>query len=239
MLVDEGKGDGIALTLTREAPVQRQGERAIIKSRERVKRHGEVNTPPWVVELMLDIAKADVEQIDTTVLEPAAGDGNFLVAILRRKLSTVLQTIAPMEMQRESLFALASIYGIELLADNVADARSRMFAEFREFHKQHGIELVPDSDVFRAAEFLINTNIVHGNTLTRKTNEGHPIVFNWWVRRAWPGSVRRDPFTLDSMLSNKEKPIQFDLFSVDHVNSTDFPTYRVCKIEKVYLEATI
>ncbi len=63
----------------------------LIKSKERVQQHGEVFTPQWMVKKMLDVEgiKQACENIDATFLEPAAGDGNFLVAILERKLKSV------------------------------------------------------------------------------------------------------------------------------------------------------
>ena len=56
-----------------------------VKSKQRVADHGEVFTPAWMVEAMLDLVKAETERIDSRFLEPACGDGNFLVQILRRK----------------------------------------------------------------------------------------------------------------------------------------------------------
>lgn len=61
----------------------------LIKSKERVADHGEVFTPSWMVEAMLDLVKGETERIDSRFLEPACGDGNFLVQVLRRKLTAV------------------------------------------------------------------------------------------------------------------------------------------------------
>ena len=99
-----------------------------MKSRHRVKAHSEVFTPRRMVDQMLDLVSEDLEQgpgfADKTVLELAAGDGKFLVAVLQRKLQAVRKHYEPDRWVDESLFTLASIYGIELLEDNHADAQA-------------------------------------------------------------------------------------------------------------------
>lgn len=94
-----------------------------VKSKQRVADHGEVFTPPWLVEAMLDLVKAETERIDARFLEPACGSGNFLVAILRRKLAAVELKYgkSAFEKRHYALLALMCTYGIELLEDNVAD----------------------------------------------------------------------------------------------------------------------
>ena len=114
-----------------------------MKSRHRVKTYGEVFTPRHMVDQMLDLVREELETgpdfVDKTFLEPAAGDGNFLVAILHRKLRAVEKSYPLEEWPEASLFALASIYGIELLEDNHRDAKAVMLAEFLRFHEEHGI----------------------------------------------------------------------------------------------------
>jgi hypothetical protein len=61
----------------------------LIKSKRRVADHGEVFTPRWLVEKMLDLVKGETERIDSRFLEPACGSGNFLVPVLQRKLAAV------------------------------------------------------------------------------------------------------------------------------------------------------
>src|SRR3981081_4254384 len=92
-----------------------------IKSKKRVADHGEVFTPEWIVEAMLDLVKAETERIDSRFLEPACGSGNFLVKILRRKLTAVELKYRQLDFERRhyALLALMCIYGIELLPDNI------------------------------------------------------------------------------------------------------------------------
>lgn len=204
-------------------------EESLVKSRERVKSYGEVFTPRHMVEQMLDLVAEDLESgpgfVDKTFLEPAAGDGNFLVAILRRKLSAIEKTFAPATWPRESLFALASIYGIELLEDNHEDAKALMLAEFVEFHQRNGVACSTRTNLHRAAAFLIETNIVRGNTLTGADWQGKDIEFSWWLRDPdQPEVVQREPFTFVSL----REASMFDL--------AVYTSYAPCPIDQVHQE---
>jgi hypothetical protein len=204
-------------------------EDQVVKSRHRVKAYGEVFTPRHMVDRMLDLVRDELESgpdfVGKTFFEPAAGDGNFLVAILRRKLHAIEQRYPSEEWRQESLHALASIYGVELLEDNHREARAIMLAEFLGFHQAHDIPCGPNTDLHCAAAFLINTNIVRGNSLTAQTSDGEAILFSWWNRIAEaPGTVQREPFTLAS-LRNKG----FDF--------TDYASYEPCMIDRVHEQA--
>lgn len=204
-------------------------EEQVVKSRDRVKAYGEVFTPKYMVEQMLDLVSEDLETgpdfVDTTFLEPSAGDGNFLVAILRRKLAAIERRLPPDQWRQESLFALASIYGIELLEDNHQEAKAAMLTEFVGRLHVHDIPVGPDTDLYQAAEFLIRTNIVRGNTLTAQTAAGEDIQFSWWHRiDGQPGMVQRDPFTLTSL----REDAGFDF--------TVYASYQPCPIDQVHKE---
>lgn len=184
-----------------------------------------------MVDRMLDLVREDLESgpgfVDKTFLEPAAGDGNFLIAILQRKLAAIEKRYPHEQWPETSLFALASIYGIELLEDNHQDAKAVMLAEFHRFHDAHGTPCSPATDLHQAAAFLIDTNIVRGNTLTGQTPKGEDIQFSWWHRiDGKPGMVQRDPFTLASLRADAG----FDF--------TVYNSYRACRIEKVHEQET-
>lgn len=201
-------------------------EERVVKSRDRVRAYGEVFTPRHMVDRMLDLVRDDLEDgpdfIDKTFLEPAAGDGNFLVAILHRKLRAVEKRLSPDVWVSESLFALASIYGIELLEDNHEEARAAMLAKFVDFHTRHDASFSPDSTLVRAARFLIDTNILRGNTLTGLDWHGEEIQFSWWNRVAHsPSMVKREPFSLASLRDGNG----FDF--------TVYETYAACRIDRV------
>lgn len=200
-----------------------------MKSRDRVKAYGEVFTPRHLVDQMLDLVSGDLEAgpefVDKTFLEPAAGDGNFLVAILHRKLRAIEKRLAPEVWADEALFALASIYGIELLEDNYLDAKEAMLDEFVQFHELHGIPCGADTDLRRAATFLIDTNIVRGNTLTGLDWRGEDILFSWWDRvPGGPEMVLREPFRFASLRQDG----MFDF--------TVYDAYAICRINHVHEE---
>jgi hypothetical protein len=204
-------------------------EELVVKSRHRVKAYGEVFTPRSMVDRMLDLVQVELETgpdfVDKTFLEPAAGDGNFLVAILRRKLQAIEKRLSSEEWLRESLFALASIYGVELLEDNHRDAKVIMLAGFLGFHQAHGTPCGVETDLYEAAEFLIDANIVRGNTLTGQTPQGRDIQFSWWHRvDGKPGMVQREPFTLASLRED------------DGFDFTVYDSYKICRIDTVHQE---
>src|SRR5205809_5991805 len=97
----------------------------LLKSKQRVADDGEVFTPAWMVEAMLDLVKAETERIDSRFLEPACGSGNFLVRVLQRKLLAVELKYGKNDFENRhyALLGLMCIYGIELLADNIAECR--------------------------------------------------------------------------------------------------------------------
>jgi type I restriction-modification system DNA methylase subunit len=99
---------------------------SLVKSQQRVSDHGEVFTPAWMVEAMLDLVKDETERIDSRFLEPACGSGNFLAQILRRKLAAVELKYGKSDFERRyySLLGLICIYGIELLPDNIVKCRA-------------------------------------------------------------------------------------------------------------------
>jgi hypothetical protein len=206
--------------------VQTTVEEQLVKSRHRVKTYGEVLTPRHMVDRMLDLVSDDLENgpgfVDKTFLEPAAGDGNFLIAILHRKLRAIEKNYPYEEWTETSLFALASIYGIELLEDNHQDAKVAMLATFVRFHEEREVPCGPETDLRRAAAFLIDTNIIRGNTLTGLDWRGNEIQFSWWNRVPdAPGMVQREPFTFASLRDNA-----FDFTVCD--------SYEPCRIDAVH-----
>ena len=145
-----------------------------VKSASRVREHGEVLTARREVEAMLDLVKNESERIDSRFLEPACGDGNFLGAILERKLKIVSSKYrskkADFEVQMIS--ALGSIYGIDLLEDNVELAQERMFEIACNCYKE-SLKVNPDEDFKKIIKFILKKNILQGDSL----NEIDKIVF--------------------------------------------------------------
>jgi len=119
----------------------------LIKSKKRVADHGEVFTPQWMVENMLDLVKGETERIDSRFLEPACGSGNFLVPVLQRKLAAVEAKFGKSDFERRhyALLAVMCSYGIEILEDNIAECRANMLDVFSEY-----LNLDETDDLYRA-----------------------------------------------------------------------------------------
>lgn len=166
-----------------------------MRSKQRVADHGEVFTPPRLVEAMLDLVKAETERIESRVLEPACGSGNFLVPVLRRKLVAVELKYGRSEFERRhyALLGLMCTYGIELLADNVAECRENLLEVFAAY-------LAPGdgSEWFAAAKTVLDVNIVHGDALAMATRSGlsEPMTFAEWAYLG-KGQFKRRDFRFD------------------------------------------
>src|SRR5437868_12360744 len=141
----------------------------LVKSKQRVADHGEVFTPAWMVEAMLDLVKDETERIDARFLEPACGSGNFLVRILQRKLAAVELKFGKSDFERRhyALLAVMCTYGIELLADNIAECRANMLEVFADY-----LNLNETDELYLAASYVLSQNLVHGDALTMLSHEG-------------------------------------------------------------------
>lgn len=167
----------------------------LIKSKQRVAQHGEVFTPEWLVEAMLDQVKDETERIDSRFLEPACGSGNFLLPVLRRKLAAVELKYGKSDFERQhyALLGLMCIYGIELLADNIVECRSNLLGVFSKFLKVQEAE-----PVCQAAITVLSLNLVHGDAIAMKTDDGGPITFAEWGYLG-KGKFQRRDFSLDNL----------------------------------------
>lgn len=216
----------------------------LIKSKERVQKHGEVFTPPWMVEKMLahEPIAAKVADIHATILEPSAGEGAFLVAILEKRLALLEHNRSPFgrgrNWQQDALFAVATIYGIEYLDDNVALARERMRRIFcAHYAKKFDRPLTPESDLARSLSLLLHLNIVQGDTLKRKNAAGDWIVLNEWRQSRRPKSeVLRVPFYFDELFDKSEASEGLDLFADMMAEKAPLKAYKRCRIHEIWKE---
>jgi SAM-dependent methyltransferase len=183
-----------------------------VVSKKRVADHGEVFTSPREVNAMLDLVQQEAERIESRFLEPACGTGNFLAEILERKLRVVTRRYrrSPLEHERYTLLAVSSVYGIDLLQDNVAECRCRLFA----LVERHCKNLF-NEDFLHTIRFVLERNIIQGDALSLKTvgAEPEPIVFSEWSLVNGSMVKRRD-FTFHELLSyagTKERPLFSDL----------------------------
>lgn len=182
---------------------------SLIKSKKRVADHGEVFTPPWLVEKMLDLVKGETERIDSRFLEPACGSGNFLVPILQRKLAAVELKFGKSDFEKRhyALLALMCAYGIELLADNIAECRANMLEVFAEY-----LNLDEADELYQAASFVLSLSLVHGDAMTMRDTEGAPIrVVEWGY--LGKGKFQRRDFRLDVLTGMASFSAEGSLFA--------------------------
>lgn len=182
---------------------------SLIKTRKRVAAHGEVFTPRWMVEAMLELVKDETERIDSRFLEPACGSGNFLVQILRRKLAGVQIKYGRSDFERRhyALLALMCIYGIELLLDNIVECRANLLETFSDY-----LDLDESDDLYRAASYVLSQNLVHGDALTMRTCDDQPITFAEWGYLA-RGKFQRRDFRLDVLSGSSAFSAEGSLFA--------------------------
>ena len=206
-----------AQTSTGSAPTSVPAE-SLVKSKQRVADHGEVFTPSWMVEDMLNLVKDESERIDSRFLEPACGDGNFLKVVLQRKLATVNSRYGKSEFERNhyALFGLMCIYGIELLEDNVRECREHLLDVFAKFLKIDG-----ESVWCKAAKVVLVANVIHGDALTLQTPEKQPINFPEWGYLG-AGKFQRRDFRYDSL--TQRSSIEGSLFEFLAEHEVFIPT---------------
>ncbi|MDQ5980790.1 MAG: hypothetical protein QG602_3768 [Verrucomicrobiota bacterium] len=182
---------------------------SLVKSKQRVADHGEVFTPAWMVEAMLNLVKDETERIDSRFLEPACGSGNFLVQVLRRKLTAVELKYGKSDFERRhyALLGLMCIYGIELLPDNIAECRANLLEIFAEH-----LNLDPPDDLYRAASCVLGLNLVHGDALTMRAHDGQPIAFAEWGYLG-KGRFQRRDFRFDSLTQSSAFSAEGSLFA--------------------------
>lgn len=181
----------------------------LVRSKQRVADHGEVFTPAWLVEAMLNLVQHETERIDARFLEPACGSGNFLVPILRRKLAAVETRYGRADFERRhyALLALMCVYGIELLPDNITECRANLRQVFAEY-----LSLGASDELARAASAVLACNVVHGDALTMQFHGGQPITFAEWGYLG-KGRFQRRDFRFDSLTQSSAFSAEGSLFA--------------------------
>ena len=170
-------------------------ENDLVKSKQRVADHGEVFTPNWMVDNMLNLVKDESERIDSKFLESACGSGNFLKIVLDRKLGTVKAKYSKSDFENRhyALFSLMCIYGIELLEDNVKECRASLLRILAEY-----LNLKPEDAWYRAAQHVLDANILHADALTLMNVDGSRIEFPEWGYLG-SGKYQRRDFLYDAL----------------------------------------
>lgn len=178
---------------------------AQVKSKKRVAEHGEVFTNEREVNAMLDLVKQETERIDSRFLEPACGNGNFLIEILRRKLEVVKARYkkSQWEYEKNGLIAVMSVYGVDIMPDNVEECINRLFGLFEEYYKSLFKKQIKQ-DYLEIVKFIFSKNILCGDALSMKANNGNPLVFAEWSFVKGSMVQRRD-FMYEQLITIQEK----------------------------------
>ena len=165
---------------------------------------------------MLDLVKQETERIDSRFLEPACGNGNFLAEILERKLAVVARRYgkSQLDFERYGVLAVSSIYGIDILGDNVQQCRQRLHNLFDEKYSRR-FKAEAKESCREAVRFILERNVVWGDALTLMTvgDPPGPIIFPEWAFVQGSLLKRRD-FTFHGLLDHegmKELPLFSDL----------------------------
>ena len=204
---------------------------SLVKSKKRVRDHGEVFTPEWMVEAMLNLVVEESERIDSRFLEPACGSGNFLVKVLQRKLAAVEVKYrkSDFEKQQYALLAVMCIYGIELLPDNIAECRTNLLDILADY-----LRLDASDDLYLAASYVMSQNLVHGDALTMQTSTGELITFAEWGYLG-KGRFQRRDFRFDILTGSSAFSADDSLFKnlSKHEIFTPLKTYPPMTVEEL------
>lgn len=215
-----------------------------IKSKKRVTDHGEVFTAEREVNAMLDLVKQETERIDSRFLEPACGDGNFLAPVLEKKLSVIKDRYAKsqLEFERYTITAVGSIYGVDILEDNVQSCRERLFNIFNDLYtslyKQQCKDACRDS-----VRFILGRNILLGDALSLKTvgEKAKPIIFSEWSLVTNSQIKRRDFMFAELAEFNPKTPTLFAVKEVSDTGEAVFSPkpvkeYPLCNFLEIHYE---
>lgn len=202
-----------------------------IKSKERVAAHGEVFTSEREVNAMLDLVKNECLRPDSRFLEPACGDGNFLSAILKRKLTELRRKYkkSPRDYEKQAIVAVGSLYGIDIMNDNVLACRKRLFSIWDEEYTSH-CKAESSDEARLAAEFIISRNIINGNALTLMCVDADgkdtsvPIVFSEWTLIS-STQMQRSDYTMSDLILQNSNSCEGNLFTHAYVQKKEGGTF--------------
>ena len=183
-----------------------------IKTKDRVTKFGEVNTAKKEINNMLNLVINETQRFDSRFLEPACGDGNFLIAVLKKKLEILSIKFQKnqYEFERNGFVIVGSLYGIDILIDNIKATRKKIYGIFFKFYSKF-FQGNLNEKFLSSINFVIEKNIIHGDALTlKKTNSDEPIIFSEWG--LINNKVKRKDFTMNDLL-NYEQIKSTPLFS--------------------------
>ncbi len=213
-------------------------EKKQIKSKQRVAEHGEVFTNEREVNAMLDLVKLETERIESTFLEPACGDGNFLAEIIRRKLAAIAKSKKPNykkdqpAYEKAMLVAVGSIYGIDIMPDNVKECVARLYEiVVKEYQKR--FKATRNPDVEHCVRFILSRNIVCGNALDMKDYKGEPIRFSEW-KNPFNGWINRKEYAFEDLMEKGDEALPLSDTQVPYYIPRETKDFGNIDYRKVY-----
>tara|TARA_X000000950_G_scaffold280039_1_gene373852 strand:- start:476 stop:1138 length:663 start_codon:yes stop_codon:yes gene_type:complete len=153
-----------------------------IKDKSRVSNFGEVLTSKREVLDMLNLVNTETSRLDSRFLEPACGDGNFLTEVLNFKLDILEKNYSKnqYEFEKFSIQIFTSIYGIDILEDNIISARERLFNQFFDLYNKKFKSNI-NQKLLDCIKYILKLNLVHADALSlKKVKNDKFIIFSEW-----------------------------------------------------------
>lgn len=202
-----------------------------IKSKQRVVDFGEVFTNEKEVDAMLDLVKYEVNKIDAKFLEPSAGNGNFLIKILERRLKKIKKDYKKCQYDYEKnvFIAVSNIYGIDILKDNVLECRKRLYGYIQKEYKKLFKDSY-DENFMKSISYILEKNIIHGDGLSGLKEDDELIVLSNWSMIN-DVCVKREDFVMIKMLNYSELKNEDIIKS----NKNKSKQYKQINFKEVYL----
>jgi len=153
-----------------------------IKDKSRVSNFGEVLTSKREVLDMLNLVNTETSRLDSRFLEPACGDGNFLTEVLNFKLDILEKNYSKnqYEFEKFSIQIFTSIYGIDILEDNIISARERLFNQYFDLYNKKFKSNI-NQKLLDCIKYILKLNLVHADALSLKNVKNDKfIIFSEW-----------------------------------------------------------
>lgn len=153
-----------------------------IKDKSRVSNFGEVLTSKREVLDMLNLVNTETSRLDSRFLEPACGDGNFLTEVLNSKLDILKKNYSKnqYEFEKFSIQIFTSIYGIDILEDNIISARERLFNQYFDLYNKKFKSNI-NQKLLDCIKYILKLNLVHADALSLKNVKNDKfIIFSEW-----------------------------------------------------------
>ena len=211
-------------------------KRKQIKDKLRVQKHGEVNTDIREVRSMLNLVQSETDRIDSRFLEPACGDGNFISEILFRKININFKNNKKnrFNFDLNSIICVGSIYGIDLLSDNVKTAKERLLDIFTNSYLNF-FKVNPSDNLYKSIKHVLNKNIIHGDALTlKKIKNNENIIFSEWSLVL--GKIKRRDYVFKELVSHvpfEEGSLFSDLGDEVFIHKP-IKDFNLCKYDLIY-----